>query len=158
MVLGSPGSCLRTWAPSLLCVWFKPLSSQRSLASEASVSGWALIVFPFNQEGKQQRSSPQAFHAKLPGSTCHGTGVLEHLCLLDGNWFSLGSCQSGQQELVICFSCGQTSPNIVLFSKPDLSGSWKTGAFQDFSIYAIHSCPLCGQDQMRVLGRSCCCC
>ena len=47
--------------------------------------------------------------------------------------------------------------NIVLFSKSDLSDFRKTGAFQDFSIYVIHFCPLCGQNTMKVLGRSYCC-
>ena len=57
----APVSGLMLQACFLLCVWFEPMSSQRCLASGAWVSGWALIVLPFNQEGKQQRVQPASF-------------------------------------------------------------------------------------------------
>lgn len=101
--------------------------------------------FPLQLREQRVQPTNKGFHAKLAGSTCYGTGALEHLCLLDGNRFSLGSCQLGQQELVIYFSCDKAGPDIALF-KPDLSGSWKTGAFQDPSIYEVYCCLLHGQD------------
>ena len=76
----APVSGLMLQACFLLCVWFEPMSSQRCLASGAWVSGWALIVFPFNQEGKQQRVQPASFPCQvgrlhLPWNRCPGTPV-----------------------------------------------------------------------------------
>ena len=76
----APVSGLMLQAHFFLCVWFEPLSSQRCLASGAWVSGWALIIFPFNQEGKQQRVQPASFPCQigrlhLPWNRYPGTPV-----------------------------------------------------------------------------------
>lgn len=145
MILGLPGFCLWIYVPSCFFV------AQAIVFTEVlGLMGMGIRVgtdrFPLQLREQRVQPTNKGFHAKLAGSTCYGTGALEHLCLLDGNRFSLGSCQLGQQELVICFSCGKAGPDIGLFSKPDLSGSWKTGAFQDPSIYEVYSCLLRGQD------------